>query len=439
MDLLDPTQEGGIIDDFKIMEQIGAGAFSRVHIAQHIPTGYYSAVKIINLAEMKEDEYNSMLREISVFMHVDHPNICHLYRISTSGDKYLLLFMEYAPCGTLLEYVNRKKGLGEGEAQYYFGQLFSAVRHLHIYHFIVHRDLKLENVLLGKRNTVKLTDFGLVGTYYNNLMHTFVGTPGYQAPEVIAGNEYTEKCDVWSLGICLFAMVAGRLPFSTQNGSVRLFMQEVAEMKYPSTFSASLVDLLKKMLTPKPDERPTLMQLQDHPWLRGVERLGANIAPLPVRFQIARHIAGIAKFRRAKVVAKQNVLEQCAEMEIDVEKLKQDLIDGETTADTTTYFVLCYPCKDKEKPIVVVEEPKIALSRRKDASAMSLAHTQERLPALSAKSKAPMQSSTNLLAPKPRQGVLTRLMMSKSRNMSSQRFDHIIDPTKRQSLPVHRR
>lgn len=448
MDVPDPTQPGGVIDDFKIMEQIGAGAFSRVHIAQHIPTGNYSAVKIINLAEMKEDEYKGMLREISVFNHVDHPNICHLYRISTWADKFLLLFMEYAPGGTLLELVNRKHCLSEGEAQYYFGQLFSAVRHLHVYHFLVHRDLKLENVLLSKGNKVKLTDFGLTGSYYNTLMHTFAGTPGYQAPEIIAGNEYTEKCDIWSLGVCLWAMVAGRLPFSTQNGSVRLFMQEVCALKYPSSFSAGLTDLLKRMLAPRPEDRPSLMQLQEHPWIRGIEKLGGNIAPHPVAFQIARHVAAIAKFRRSKVVAKPEILAKCEEMGIDVEKLKEDLVNGLTSPDTTTYFILCYPCK--ERAVVKVEQPKAEepkpevlmdiRPKRKDPVGMPLAQSrQDRLPPLNAKGRLPVQSTTNLLAPKPRQGLMTRLMVSKTRNMSTHRFEHVIDPTKRQSLPAQKR
>ena len=442
MDINDQPREGTIIDEFKLMEEIGAGAFSRVHVAQHIPTGNYSAVKIINLAAMKEDEYRGMLHEISVFMHVDHPNICHLYRISTANNKYLLLFMEYAPGGTLLQYVNRKNGLSEGEAQFYFGQLFSAVRHLHVYHFLVHRDLKLENVLLGKRNTVKLTDFGLVGSSYNNMMHTFVGTPGYQPPEIIAGNEYTEKCDVWSLGVCLYAMVAGKLPFSTQNASVRYFLQEVAEMKFPPKFSASLADLLKTMLKVKPEERPSLMQLQDHPWLRGVERLGYNISPHPVVFQIARSIGAIAKFRRVKVVAKPEILAQMTS-DVDLDKLKEELLHGETTPDTTTYFVLCYPCKDK--PVVVVEEPKLEVlmdkrPKRNEVQGMTLALSrQERLPALNAKGKMPLQSTTNLLAQKPKQSVFTRLMVSKSRNMSTQIFDHVVDPRKRESLPTLKR
>lgn len=427
----DQTNEGGVIDNFEIMQQIGSGAFSRVHVAHHIPTNNYAAVKVINLSQMKDAEYVAMLREISVFMQVDHPNICHLYRTSTCRD-FLLFFMEYVPCGTLLDLVNQKKGLSEGEAQHYFIQLFSAVRHLHMFHFLVHRDLKLENVLIGKKGTVKLTDFGLAGTSYNNLMHTFVGTPGYQSPEVVAGNEYTEKCDVWSLGVCLFAMLEARLPFSCQNTNFKLFMQEIFELKMPSKFSPLLQDLLSKMLAPKPEQRPSLMQLQDHPWLKGLKRLGTNIAPQPIMFQIARNIAAIAKFRRRKTTADEKVLEKCREMGIDTEKLVQCLIDGETTDDTTTYWMLAYPNPTKpevrpptpEKRVVLQDEPK--------------SDSKEKLPALNPPGKR-SESRKSLTNVNKRSPVVSKLLTGQPRIKSSGRILSKEAPTMpRKPLPRQR-
>jgi serine/threonine protein kinase len=224
-----------------------------------------------------------------------------------------------------------------------------------MYHFVAHRDLKLENVLIGKKGVVKVSDFGLAGTAYNALMHTFVGTGGFQAPEIIAGNEYTEKCDVWSLGVCLYAMVSGKFPFSVQNTNYRQFLNEVVNFKYPPTFSPMLIDLLKSMLVVKPDERPTLMKLQGHPWLRGLDQLGTNIAPQPIVFQIARSMAAISRFRRRKTVARPEILAKCGELGIDVDKLKEDLTNGETSKDTATYFVMCQPCS--ERPVIQVEAP----------------------------------------------------------------------------------
>jgi serine/threonine protein kinase len=371
-----PTDEGQVVDDFLIMERIGAGAFSTVHVCKHIPTGLYAAVKLVDLTKLKDDEVKGVVREISVFLLATHPNLISLFRLSVV-DQTLCFFMEFAPCGTLLDVVNAKKGLSEAEAQFYFKQMFSAVRHLHSYHFLAHRDLKLENVLITKQNVTKVADFGLAGRSYNNLMHTFVGTPGFQPPEIIAGNEYNEKCDVWSLGICLYAMVSGKLPFSTQTANYRLFLSEVVAFTYPPTFSAPLVDLLKKMLTVNPQERPPLMQLQNHPWLKGLEQLSTNIAPQPIVFHMARTVAGLARMRRKKTVPNHDILQKCVEMGIDGAQLTADLASGETTSATTTYFVLTCP---------VAERPEVNM--RSSESEVSLPS--------SARSEKPMRSPDSL-------------------------------------------
>jgi serine/threonine protein kinase len=376
-----PTDPGQIIDDFLIMEQIGSGAFSKVHLAEHLPTHCFAAVKIVDLAQLGPADIKSMIREISVFQLVSHRNICSLYRISTVAQS-LLFFMEYAPGGTLLHVVNEKKGLSEPEAQFYFIQLFAAVRHLHLYHFVAHRDLKLENVMIGKNKVVKLADFGLAGTSCDTLMHTFLGTPGFQAPEIIAGNEYNEKCVVWSLGVCLWAIVAGRMPFSTENSSIRLFLEEVVNIQYPKTFSPLLLDLLKRMLIVKPDERPHLMQLQDHMWLKGLEQLSPNIAPQPVYFQSARSLSAVSKLKRQKVTPNEKVLKKCEDMGIDIEPLKAELANGETTQATTIYFVLCNPVTDRPAPHTPVQSgPELVLDITPEPEKNS---AREQLPPLNA-------------------------------------------------------
>jgi serine/threonine protein kinase len=385
------------VDEFLIMEQIGAGGFSRVHIAQHIPTGYYSAVKIVDLSKLSEDEVKSMVREISVFMLVSHPNLIRCYRTSTAGSN-LFFFMEFAPGGTLLDLVKEKKGMNEGLAQHYFKQLFSAVRHLHLHHFLAHRDLKLGNVLLTEKGVVKLADFGLAGTSFNCLMHTFVGTPGFQAPEVVAGFEYSEKCDVWSLAVCLYSMVAGKLPFSTQNANYRTFLNEVAELQYPNTFSRMLADLLQKMLVIKPDDRPSLIQIQGHPWLKGLEQISANIAPEPIVFHVARSMAALSKFKRKKTVANPEIVSRCAEFGIAAEQLTAELTNGDITAATTTYFVLCWPVNRRPEPKARAHA---ARSARSDDSAASKG---EKLPPLKPSAQAASHGPLHA-PPQPRFGA----------------------------------
>lgn len=407
-----------IIDDFEIFEEIGSGAFSRVHIAKHIPTGCYCAAKVINVNLKNRELFTEIMREVSVFMQIDHPNICNLYRLSvinpddaSESDKIkfhisgeneitLVFFMEYATRGTLLELVNSRGGINEYEAQKLFVQIFEGLRHLHIYHFLVHRDLKLENILIDSQGKMKITDFGLASTYYNNQMRTFVGTAGYQPPEIIAGSEYSEKCDVWSLGVCLYAMITGSLPFSTQNRDFRVLIQEATQKKYHPKLSPNLVDLLKKMFEVSPSKRPTLLQLQNHPWLKGVQILSPNISPQPVIFYHVSNPSMIAKFKRRPFKFdsntiekfKQNILnqkqsseatDQNSDIDERVESLKNKLSCGITDSDTATYFCLNRFLGEKpQKPVKSRPNPTIKFNQETnpEQSNQGLAQNQKHPP-----------------------------------------------------------
>lgn len=378
-----PMEEGGTIDGFTILDQIGNGAFSHVHIAKHNPTENYCAVKIVDLSRLGDEEIVGMIREITVFLQVDHQNIVSLYRLSTY-EKNLFLFMEYATKGTLMDYVNSKGGLNEFEAKRIFIQLFSAVRYLHVFHFLVHRDLKLENVLLDEKMNVKLADFGLAGSYYNYRMRTFVGTAGYQAPEILISQNYDEKCDVWSLGVCLYAMLTASLPFTCQNSNPRALITEAANLKYPSNFSQGLIDLLNKMLSISVNERPTLLQLQTHPWLKGLVPLKTNIAPTPTIFCRSTSISAISKMVR-KAVGKpdEKALQKCIDYGLNEEKLKEDLKSGVQNDQTTVYYIFLHPLGTKPEPPVHVDPPQIIdKSRKKCVQSSKGTQSTDKLPIL---------------------------------------------------------
>jgi serine/threonine protein kinase len=355
--------QGQVVDNFEILEQFSSGGFGRVHIARHVITDAYCAAKVIDVSQQTRETFTTTLREVSVFMQVSHPSLPRFFHLSQVS-ALLIFFMEFVPHGTLSAHVRQyDSGLPESEAQRLFRQIFSALRHCHVYHFLVHRDVKLENILLDAQMNVKLIDFGLSDTFYNNTMKKFVGTPGYAAPEVITGNDYDDRCDVWSLGVCLYKMAVGKSPFIAQRDSSRELVAEAEALNYPDRLTPQLVDLLRKMLAPLPSKRCTLIQLQSHPYLAGVSILIGNILPRPIVFYRANRFQDVLKFRRSPCVPDPAILRQCAQFpECDEATVTASLEEGRLSLAATVYFIMIDPLR--QRPLFGTKLPPLPRSKR---------------------------------------------------------------------------
>ena len=204
------------VPGYSRLKTIGEGAFGKVVLAEHQRTGEYVAIKCIkNHRLFSSEDKMRMEREIQALKCLRHESIIELYEIfENDQDEMVYLVLEYASQGELFDYIVAKGKLEECEARRLFRGMLEAVQYCHDRDF-VHRDLKPENFLLDEEYQVKLIDFGFSQHNDTSHMHkTYCGSPAYAAPEMLAGQIYKGAlADVWSLGVILFSMICGFLPF----------------------------------------------------------------------------------------------------------------------------------------------------------------------------------------------------------------------------------
>lgn len=260
------SAEVKVLHDYRLEKTIGEGAFGKVKLAVHLPTKQSVAIKVVEKSNLQYDAAERLVREVFVLKLLQHPHINRLLEVfDTPSAIYLVL--EYVPGGELFDKICAVGRLDENQARDYFRQLLSAVQYCHA-HGIVHRDLKPENILIDADGKLKVIDFG-----FTNLMRegshldTFCGSAAYAAPEMLSGKKYVgQEVDIWSMGVILFLLVTGQLPFDDRNMSKLFYAVHSGMLKIPEQVSAECKDLILKMLSPKPESRYTLQQIRDHPW-----------------------------------------------------------------------------------------------------------------------------------------------------------------------------
>ncbi|CAL9734896.1 fatty acyl-CoA synthetase and RNA processing-associated kinase 1 [Monosporozyma servazzii] len=236
------------------------------------------AIKLIRRDTLIHDKTKEVkiFREINALKQLHHPNIVKLDEV-LQNSKYIGIVLEYASGGEFYKYIQKKKRLKEQISCKLFAQLISGVNYIHS-KGLVHRDLKLENLLLDKNENLIITDFGFVNEYYshNEMMETSCGSPCYAAPELVVSNKPYEarKADIWSCGIILFAMLAGYLPwdddYENPDGEdiARLYYYIIhTPLKFPDYISPLPRDLLRRILVVDPRKRVTLDKIETHSWL----------------------------------------------------------------------------------------------------------------------------------------------------------------------------
>ena len=311
-------------EHFDLREQLGKGSTAACHLCVEFGTGQRYAVKIINkkkISVLYADLLPQFRREVDILRRLQHPNIIRLHRVFESKTT-LHVVTELASGGELFEYlVGRPNSiLTEATVSFLIRQCFSAAAHMHA-HGIIHRDIKLENILLASKPneeedddegalaydniTLKIIDFGLAFTQDQDgsgpragqqqqqqqpppgpgpgqqqplrTAKTFFGTVGYIAPEMLKRKNYTDAVDVWALGVVTYVLLCGVFPFEEQQqggggGGKKRFQPNDYKLRYPAwvhTLSESARDLLQWVLTVEPGKRPSAQEVLLHPWVSG--------------------------------------------------------------------------------------------------------------------------------------------------------------------------
>ena len=323
------TQVSGAaqLANYRMSKTLGIGSFGKVKAAEHLLTGRRVAIKILNREKVRKMEMEEKVyREIKILRLFRHPHIIKLYDvIETPEDIYLVL--EYLEGGELFDHIVEKGKLGEAEARKIFQQVVSGIEYCHR-NMVTHRDLKPENLLLDSKFNIKVADFGLSNVMRDgHFLKTSCGSPNYAAPEVISGKLYAgPEVDIWSIGVILYALLCGSLPFDDEN--IPNLFKKIKNGVYhlPNYLSASAKDLISRMLIVDPLKRISMSELRQHPWL---------IEDMPRYLAVMRHdsVTGLRQ-------VDEEALNQTVNLGFNRSVLRQNVTKRVVDPGTVAYYLL---------------------------------------------------------------------------------------------------
>lgn len=266
---------------YVVLKRIAGGAFGDVYKARNVKRDELNAVKVMNLDRVAkaglQQEY--LDREIKALASIQHPNVLKVNDIFRAKGR-LYIFMEFAPNGTLTNKIEQSPShyLSERRAKHWFKQCVEALFCMHVQHHMAHRDIKPDNVLFDADDNAKLSDFGFAREWKHgesDLSRTYLGTLPYYAPQVLAKKPYNPFLyDTWSMGVMLFLMLNGRLPFKIskedREGSLRQMKQKAYRINKVAwaELSDEVKDLIDIMFIYDEDNRANIIRVRQHPWFR---------------------------------------------------------------------------------------------------------------------------------------------------------------------------
>ncbi|XP_069789837.1 testis-specific serine/threonine-protein kinase 1-like [Narcine bancroftii] len=265
---------------------LGEGMYAKVKCAYSELLEANVAIKIIDRRKAPADFQKKFLpRELEILALLRHRYVIRTYEIFETSDGKIYIVMELGEQGDLLDFIKARGALPEQMARTMFRQLALAVQYCHEMD-VVHRDLKCENILLDKDFNIKLSDFGFSKRCVTDdlgrplLSKTFCGSPAYAAPEIIQAIPYHPKvCDIWSLGVILFVMVCGSMPYNDTHIKKMLRLQKEHRVDFPHSapVPGDCRDLIYRMLHPTMRKRLTIGEVLEHAWLISTRKMSKTV------------------------------------------------------------------------------------------------------------------------------------------------------------------
>ena len=258
---------------YKYGRRLGKGAYGKVNLALHILTGRLVAIKSINKKNLKnEKQKKKILSETNIMKQLFSSNYTVKILETYETEKHFCIVMEYICGGDLLNYIRKRAKLTEPIAKILFKQIILCLKYIHS-HNIIHRDIKLDNILIDLDNTIKICDFGVSKKInLNEKIFEQCGTPAYIAPEILKNNGYENfSCDLWSAGIVLYAMLSGTVPFKGNN--INELHESIQKGHYNiiDNISKEAQNLISNLLNVNPNKRICINDILNHPWLANLD------------------------------------------------------------------------------------------------------------------------------------------------------------------------
>ncbi|KAM9733527.1 serine/threonine-protein kinase SIK3 homolog isoform 1-T1 [Menidia menidia] len=305
------------VGHYEIERTIGKGNFAVVKLATHIITKEKVAIKIVDKTQLDDENLKKIFREVQIMKLLKHPHIIRLYQVMET-ERMIYLVTEYASGGEIFDHLVAHGRMAEKDARKKFKQIVAAVHFCHCRN-IVHRDLKAENLLLDHNLNIKIADFGFSNMFSRGqLLKTWCGSPPYAAPELFEGKEYDgPKVDIWSLGVVLYVLVCGALPFdgsTLQNLRARVLS---GKFRIPFFMSTDCEYLIRHMLVLEPSRRLTMEQICKNKWMRQGD-------PDPEFDRLIAECEQVKTEREIELINEQ-VLMAMSEMGLDRERTLQSL------------------------------------------------------------------------------------------------------------------